>query len=225
MTKPKIDPELLRKYISYARQKCFPILTDEAMKTISEFYVGLRDQGRGKGTYAATARQLEGLVRLSEASARVRLSDTVEIEDAERAIRLVKKSLEETVTDPETGNIDIDIVTSGITQSKQNAISIVMRLIKEAMGEGIDMVPVEQVITMGIEKGLDEEKIKSAMEDLEKKRRHIQTTAPLCKTINKIKQTKKLIKNLIKSKKTNKKNKKILIKKTNKKTKKQNTNT
>ncbi|NMA44789.1 MAG: minichromosome maintenance protein MCM [Candidatus Diapherotrites archaeon] len=169
VTKPKIDPELLRKYISYARQKCFPILTDEAMKTISEFYVGLRDQGRGKGTYAATARQLEGLVRLSEASARVRLSDTVEIEDAERAIRLVKKSLEETVTDPETGNIDIDIVTSGITQSKQNAISIVMRLIKEAMGEGIDMVPVEQVITMGIEKGLDEEKIKSAMEDLEKK--------------------------------------------------------
>ncbi len=169
VTKPKIDPELLRKYISYARQKCFPILSEESMKTISEFYVGLRDQGRGKGTYAATARQLEGLVRLSEASARVRLSNTVEIEDAERAIRLVKKSLEETVTDPETGNIDIDIVTSGITQSKQNAISVVMRIIKEAMGEGIDMVPLEQVITMGIEKGLDEDKIKSALEDLERK--------------------------------------------------------
>ncbi|HNV01248.1 MAG TPA: minichromosome maintenance protein MCM, partial [archaeon] len=169
VTKPKIDPELLRKYISYARQKCFPILSEESMKTISEFYVGLRDQGRGKGTYAATARQLEGLVRLSEASARVRLSNIVEIEDAERAIRLVKKSLEETVTDPETGNIDIDIVTSGITQSKQNAISVVMRIIKEAMGEGIDMVPLEQVVTMGIEKGLDEDKIKSALEDLERK--------------------------------------------------------
>jgi replicative DNA helicase Mcm len=169
VTKPKIEPELLRKYISYARQKCFPVLTTESMKTISEFYVGLRDQGRNQKTYTATARQLEGLVRLSEASARVRLSSSVEIEDAERAIRLVKKSLEETVTDPETGKIDIDIITTGVTQAKQNAILTILRIVKEAMGEGVDMVPIEQVVDAAKEKGLDAEKVMSAIDELERK--------------------------------------------------------
>jgi len=169
-TKPTIDDELFRKYVSFARQKCFPVLSEEALKTISDFYVGLRDQGRSQGgTYAATARQLEGLVRLSEASARVRLSDTVEIEDAQRATRLLKKSLEDTVIDPDTGRIDIDIVTSGITQARQNAINTILRIVKDSMAEGIDMVPIEEVIAKGIEKGLDDNKINSALEELEKK--------------------------------------------------------
>ncbi len=168
-TKPIIDMMVFRKYVSFARQKCYPILSPEAMETISDFYVSLRDQGRSQGSYAATARQLEGLVRLAEGSARVRLSDVVEVQDAQRAIRLVKKSLEETVTDPDTGRIDIDIVTTGVTQAKQNAISTVLRIIKEQMANGIDMVPVEEVVTQGMEKGLDEQKINQALDELEKK--------------------------------------------------------
>ena len=168
-TKPVIDREIFSKYVSFARQKCFPVLSEEAMTAISEFYVGLRDQGRQQGAYTATARQLEGLVRLAEASARVRLSDNVEKEDTERAIRLVKKSLEETVTDPDTGRIDIDIVTSGVTQAKQTALTTVLRLIKEEMATGIDMVPIEQIILKGIEKGLEEQKVNSALDELEKK--------------------------------------------------------
>jgi replicative DNA helicase Mcm len=169
VTEPTIEATLLKKYISYARQTCYPVLSPEAMQEITDFYVGLRDQGRNDGAYAATARQLEGLVRLSEASAKIRLKDVVEIEDARRAIHLVKRSLEETVTDPETGKIDIDIITSGVTHSKQNAINVTIKIIKDAMGEGIDMVPVEQVIAEGIEKGLDEEKVNSALVELEKK--------------------------------------------------------
>ncbi len=169
ITEPKIQDELLRKYIAYARQQCFPILSKEAIDVITNFYVSLRDQGRNQGRYSATARQLEGLVRLSEASARVKLKDIVEIEDAERAILLVKKSLEDTVVDPETGKIDIDIITSGITHTKQNAISVTFRIVKDAMAEGIDMVPIEQIVAEGIEKGLDEEKVMGALADLEKK--------------------------------------------------------
>ncbi len=169
ITKPPIDQEIFRKYVSFARQKCFPILSPEAIQTISDFYVGLRDQGRNQGTYAATARQLEGLVRMAEASARVRLSDVVEIEDAQRAIRLVKKSLEETVVDPDTGKIDIDIVTTGVTQARQNAITTVLRIIKEEMGTGIDMVPLEEILSKAMEKGLDEIKVNQALEELEKK--------------------------------------------------------
>jgi replicative DNA helicase Mcm len=169
ITTPIIDGALLRKYVSFARQKCFPVLSDDATKTIIDFYVSLRDQGRNEGAYAATARQLEGLVRLSEASARVRLSDSVEIDDANRAIRLVKASLQDTVTDPETGKIDIDIVTSGTTHSKQNALTTVLHIVKEAMNEGIDMVPIEQIIEEAGEKGIDESKVMAAIEELEKK--------------------------------------------------------
>ena len=160
---------MLRKYVSFARQRCFPILSKEAIAAISEFYVSLRDQGRSEGAYAATARQLEGLVRLSEASAKVRLSDVVEIKDADRAIKLVKASLQDTVVDPETGKIDIDIVTSGTTHSKQTALTTVLHLIKEAMGTGIDMVPIEQIIEDADEKGINENKVKDALEELEKK--------------------------------------------------------
>ena len=169
ITKPPIDSDLLKKYISFARQRCFPVLTEDSIRLITDFYIGLRDQGRGEGNYAATARQLEGLVRLAEASAKIRLKNEVETEDAERAIRLVRRSLEETVTDPETGKIDIDIVTSGVTHARQNAISIVLKIIKDAMAEGIDMVPLEQIQAEGMEKGLDEGKIISALEELEKK--------------------------------------------------------
>ena len=169
ITEPLIKDDLLRKYIAYARQNCFPVLTQESMDALTDFYVGLRDQGRNQGTYAATARQLEGLVRLSEASARVKLKDAVEIEDAEKAIMLVKRSLEDTVVDPETGKIDIDIVTSGTTHTKQNAISQTLRIIKDAMSEGIDMVPIEQIVAEGMEKGISEDKVMSALADLEKK--------------------------------------------------------
>ena len=169
ITKPAVDGELLRKYISYARQRCFPVLSEDAMQMLTEFYVSLRDQGRQQGAYAATARQLEGLVRLSESSAKIKLKDTVDVEDAERAIFLVRKSLEETVTDPETGKIDIDIVTSGVTHTKQNAINVTLKLVKDAMSEGVDMVPIEQIIAEGIEKGLDEGKVNAALEDLERK--------------------------------------------------------
>lgn len=167
-TKPAIDSELLRKYISYARQKCFPVLKEDAISEITDFYVRLRDQGRQEGAYAATARQLEGLVRLAEANAKIKLKDYVENEDAQRSIELVKKSLDETVTDPETGKIDIDIINSGVTSTKQHAINITLKIIKDAASE-MDMVPVEHVITEGIEKGYDETKINSAIEDLIKK--------------------------------------------------------
>jgi DNA replicative helicase MCM subunit Mcm2 (Cdc46/Mcm family) len=169
ITTPIIDGSLFRKYVSFARQKCFPILSDDATKTIIDFYVSLRDQGRNEGAYAATARQLEGLVRLSEASARVRLSSIVENTDANRAIRLVKASLQDTVTDPETGKIDIDIVTSGTTHSKQNALTTVLHLVKEGMNEGVDMIPIEQIIEEAKEKGIDESKVMGAIEELERK--------------------------------------------------------
>ena len=157
---PAIQKELLKKYISYARQNIFPTLTKEAIQTISDFYVDLRERGREEGSYAATHRQLEGMIRLAEASARVRLCDTVEKQDAERAIRLLKNSLRDVVTDPETGKIDIDIITTGQTHSQVEVMRKVLGLLREKDKE-MDLVPLKEVLdeaeSLGIERGKAED--------------------------------------------------------------------
>ncbi|MEM4390882.1 MAG: minichromosome maintenance protein MCM [Candidatus Diapherotrites archaeon] len=165
---PKIPEKLLKKYISYARQNVFPVLTDEALKELSDFYVSLRDQGRKEGAYSATHRQLEGLIRLSEASAKVRLSDFVERQDAERAIRLVKTSLQDLVTDPETGKIDIDIITVGQTHTMLTNLKKVLNIIKEKATE-LDMVPIEEIINEGKAQGIEADKVRDLLTKLAEK--------------------------------------------------------
>lgn len=165
---PEIKPELFRKYISYARQKISPILSNEAIETISNYYINLRDLGRKEGSYAATHRQLEALVRLSEASARVRLRDTVEKEDAERATKLMKYSLQDVVTDPETGRIDIDIITTGSTHTKMQAMRNILNMIKEKAAE-MDMVPIIDVVEEAKSLGIEGDRAREIINELKKK--------------------------------------------------------
>ncbi len=165
---PLVDNELLKKYISYARQKISPVLSDDAIKTLSEFYLNLREMGKKEGSYAATHRQLEGLVRLSEASARVRLSDTVEKSDAEKAIKLLKNSLQDVVTDPETGRIDMDIINIGTTHSKLTAIRNVLNIIRQKSKEQ-DLVPIIEVIEEAKSIGLEKDKVNEIISELKRK--------------------------------------------------------
>lgn len=85
----EIEPELLRKYIAYARKSVNPSLTDEANEVLKEFYVNTRNSNpEEQGAVPITARQLEAIIRLAEASAKIKLKDVVEKEDAEKAVRL-----------------------------------------------------------------------------------------------------------------------------------------
>lgn len=92
-----IESDLLRKYISYSKQKINPIITPEAKNIMLDFYVELRDNPEAKNhinkSIPIGARQLEALIRLSEAHARMRLSEKVEVRDSEVAIELVKSYL------------------------------------------------------------------------------------------------------------------------------------
>ncbi len=132
---PVIEPEKLRKYIAYARKNSHPILSDEAIERIKRFYVDMRKLGETQKSVPITARYLEAIVRLAEASAKVRLSDTVELQDAERAIRLLQFSLREIGVDPETGQFDIDIIATGTPKSKADKIKTVRRIIKDISSE------------------------------------------------------------------------------------------
>ena len=167
---PAINSELLGKYISYTRQNVFPVLTQESIQELNEFYVNLRERGKsedGESTYAATHRQLEGLVRLSEASARIRLSDKVEIEDARRAIRLVETSLAEVITDPKTGKWDIDYMTSGQPQTMRAQIKTILNIVKEQSKE-FDSVPIESVIESAAEHDISKDEVRDLIEKLQK---------------------------------------------------------
>lgn len=165
---PIINIELLKKYISFARQKISPILSEEAIKTLTEFYLNLREMGKKEGSYAATHRQLEGLVRLSEASARIRLSNEVEKEDAERATKLLKNSLQDVVTDPETGKIDMDIINIGTTHSKLTALRNVLNIVREKSKEQ-DLVPIIEVIEEAKTIGLEKDKVNDIISELKRK--------------------------------------------------------
>ncbi len=131
--RPEIPPELLRKYISYARRYIKPKLTPEAAKLLEEFFVEMRKTSAENpdAPIPITARQLEALIRLSEAHARMALRNEVTVEDVEAAIRLMKTMLESAGMDIETGKVDIDVIMTGKPKSKQEKLSRIMEIIQE----------------------------------------------------------------------------------------------
>jgi len=134
--KSAIDRELFRKYVAYAKQKCVPDLTDEAFDEIKDFYVKLRNastQAEG-GSISISARQLQGLVRLSEAHAKSRLSPTVDREDAQVAIRLTRYYMLQVGYDPETKTFDIDRATTKISSSERSKLIQIKEKVKELEG-------------------------------------------------------------------------------------------
>jgi len=181
---PEIDPDIMRKYIAYARSTCFPTMTDAAESRIQEFYVDLRAQGTGEDSpVPVTARKLEAIVRLAEASARVRLSDTVEPEDAERALDIVDTTLKEIGMDPETGQYDADVIETGQSKTQRDRIRTIKELIADIESEFDDGAPIEEVLARAEEVDMDRskaeheiEKLKQQGEVYEPSTEHLRTT-------------------------------------------------
>ena len=84
-----IDVDILTKYLAYAK-RIDPVLTKGAENKIMEFYLKMRSvEGEEKEKMITiTPRQLEGLIRLATARARLLLKNQVEDDDADRAITL-----------------------------------------------------------------------------------------------------------------------------------------
>ncbi|MBT3582684.1 minichromosome maintenance protein MCM [Candidatus Woesearchaeota archaeon] len=170
---PDIKRELLRKYIAYAKKHYKPILTKEAQEEIVKFYIDLRssvatDESEIK-SIPISARQLQGLVRLSEASARVRLSKKVTKKDAQRAIDLLKNCMKAVGTDPETGKFDIDRISSGISASQRSRIHIVKNVIDKLEAKIGKVIPITDIIKEAISEGIPESKATESVQNLIKK--------------------------------------------------------
>ncbi|KNA23115.1 hypothetical protein SOVF_027630 [Spinacia oleracea] len=118
-----LDIQTLTTYVSYARKNIHPRLSDEAAEELIRGYVEMRRRGNFPGSskkvITATPRQLESLIRLSEALARMHFSEWVEKRDVTEAIRLLEVALQQSATDHATGTIDMDLITTGVSASER----------------------------------------------------------------------------------------------------------
>jgi len=128
---PPVPADLLRKYISYTKN-LKPVLTGDALDRLKDFYLAMRSASETEGTpIAITARQLESLVRVAEARARVAYRKEILAEDAEAAITIMKRSLEEVGIDVSSHKIDIDLIMTGKPKSLRDKLQIVLGTIVE----------------------------------------------------------------------------------------------
>ncbi|KOX94209.1 minichromosome maintenance protein MCM [Halorubrum tropicale] len=164
-----LEPEFIRKYIAYARE-IQPVLTPEAEECITEFYVDLRSKGADEDApVPISARKLEAIVRLSEASARIRLSDTIELSDAERAVDLVEASLKDIGVDPDTGQFDAEVIEAGTAEAQIERLQNVKKLISDVEQEYEKGAPIDEVLDRSATVGMDAGEIESEIEKLQTK--------------------------------------------------------
>jgi len=153
---PYFSPEFLRKFVAYAK-RIYPVMTEDAMGIIEKKYLDIRRTGEAAGSSVPiTPRQLEAIIRLSEAGARLRLSEAVTADDAERAVRIVEYWMGKVAG--EEGRFDIDIIQTGISQSQREQIISIRDIISELAGpEGV--ADYEDIVRLAQERGIPPAKV------------------------------------------------------------------
>jgi replicative DNA helicase Mcm len=168
---PPLTTEFLRKYIAYARKNIVPKLTDGAIEELKEYFIKMRASA-GTGASARvvpiSARQLEGLVRLSEASAKLHLRDKVLKKDAKKAVELLEYCLRQVAMDEETGQIDIDRIATSVPASQRNKIVTVKEAIADLENKVGKVIPIEDIVKEAQSKGLNESEIEDIIQKLKK---------------------------------------------------------
>jgi replicative DNA helicase Mcm len=158
-----MEHEWLKKYILFAKS-LKPELTQEAMTRILEYYIPLRKKSTEvqDSPVQITTRQLEGLRRLTEASARARLDSIATVEDANLAISLMTRSLEKAGYDPKTGMTDIGGLATGKPVSLKHRVDIVHSILKSSK----DPMHISAILDRAVEYGISEKDTKSVLRAL-----------------------------------------------------------
>uniref|UniRef100_A0A1B0CFB1 DNA replication licensing factor MCM4 n=1 Tax=Lutzomyia longipalpis TaxID=7200 RepID=A0A1B0CFB1_LUTLO len=143
------DMSILRDYLAYAKEHVHPTLSEEAQQRLIQVYVDMRKIGSGRGQISAYPRQLESLIRLAEAHAKIRLSGRVEVQDVEEAWRLHREALKQSATDPLSGKIDVGILTTGLSSAARKKRAELVGNIKEMLKKkgGVPTVPYQKLFT------------------------------------------------------------------------------
>lgn len=130
--KKMLEPEVLKKYVNYAKNNCYPVFTDEAINYISDYYVKVRKLASvlsdGK---LITMRELGAICRLAVARAKVELKPEIELVDAKNAILIYENSLK---------TLDLDIAHTGeisqvLTDTENDCLSMAEDMVKDQFEE------------------------------------------------------------------------------------------
>jgi len=170
VSKPDIDTKMLRKYFAFARQNIFPKLTDVAIEELQEYYLKMRASAGSSGVKSVpiSARQLEGLVRLAEASAKLRLSDKVLKRDAKKAIELLDYCMRQIAFDEKTGTFDIDRIATDMPASTRNKLITMKEIIQALEAQVGKTIPVDDVIKAAGEKDITEAECEEILQKLKR---------------------------------------------------------
>lgn len=135
---PAIDHNVLRAYIAYAKRLTPTIEDDSVFKAMRDYFTNLRiANGEGEDAVVpVTHRKLEAIERLAEASARIRLSETIELQDVKRANRIVGESLSQVGVDEEGGTFDVDIIETGTSHTQRERFKTVKNIVQELQKDG-----------------------------------------------------------------------------------------
>ncbi|MEM3911528.1 MAG: minichromosome maintenance protein MCM, partial [Saccharolobus sp.] len=164
-----IDIDTLKKYIAYARKNIAPKITEEAKNLIVDFFVEMRRKSTEspESPILITPRQLEALIRLSEAYARMALKPLVTREDAERAINIMRIFLESVGVDIESGKIDIDTIMTGKPKSAREKIMKILEII-DSLTANSECAKIKDIIKEGQQIGIDKSNIEKFIIDMRK---------------------------------------------------------
>ena len=138
-----LSKDLIRKYIAYSKRAIHPKLEEEARNRIVAFYVETRKKGgESSDSVSITARSLEAVARMAEASARIRLSEVATIEDVERAIRLTRTWRNELMGE----NFDETALHTGKKATARNSERILLDIIGDLQAASTDNIKVANII-------------------------------------------------------------------------------
>lgn len=131
-----IETEQLKKYIAYARSYIFPVAGPKVAQEIKAFYTSVRGMKLkdSKNPVPITVRSLEAFQRLTEASARMRLSNKITLEDVKFAKRLIVKSLQDIGLD-ENGTLDACLILGLRSTSQQKTIKVLKAVLNSGKTE------------------------------------------------------------------------------------------
>lgn len=170
ITEAEIKTPLLRKYIAYARQNIFPVLTDGAIEELKDYYIQMRSSGSKEGVIKSvpiSARQLEALVRLAEAHARLHLSDKVTKKNAKKAVELLHHCLSLVAMDEETGTFDIDRIATDTPASARNKMIIIKEILTE-LEKASRPVDMRDLIKQAQDKNISDSEVEDIIQRLKR---------------------------------------------------------
>ena len=139
-----IDSKLLKKYIAYTRQHVFPKLNSAGSRTIKDYYIKMRGINGSGDAIPIGTRQLEGMVRLAQSHARMRLSGIATDQDARVAISVMMDYLKKMGFDEETNNFDVDKL-AGNSASQRGKIDIIRNVVKKLQENGNKLMKEDDV--------------------------------------------------------------------------------